>query len=108
MCQKSLPHSFQQRVKNLTGVASNKFGKRLNGNFFLVPATVQSDEGGNRFPSRRALRWRVRESSSQSDWPFWRHCRLLYVTSYLFLLEPGPQIGVRTLSHNVAVCVPSH
>jgi Ca2+-binding RTX toxin-like protein len=40
-------HSYKQRVSNLTGVLSKKFGKRLNGNVFLAPATVQNDDGSN-------------------------------------------------------------
>jgi Ca2+-binding RTX toxin-like protein len=40
-------HTYDQRVKNLTGVSHSKFAKRLNGNVFLVSATVQNDDIAN-------------------------------------------------------------
>jgi hypothetical protein len=39
--------SYQQRVDDLTDVANHAFSGRLNGNFFLVPATMQNDDISN-------------------------------------------------------------
>jgi Ca2+-binding RTX toxin-like protein len=39
--------SYQQRVDDLTNVAGPGFSRRLNGNFFLVPATIQNDDVSN-------------------------------------------------------------
>jgi hypothetical protein len=39
--------SYAVRVGDLTGVTGPSFSNRLNGNVFLVPATIQSDSGGN-------------------------------------------------------------
>jgi hypothetical protein len=39
--------SYQQRVADLTDVANSGFGKRLNGNFFLLPTTIQTGDLGN-------------------------------------------------------------
>jgi hypothetical protein len=39
--------SYRQRVDDLTDVSGPGFGSRLNGNFFLVPATIQQDDVSN-------------------------------------------------------------
>jgi hypothetical protein len=39
--------NYQQRVDDLTDVPGPGFSSRLNGNFFLVPATIQNDDVSN-------------------------------------------------------------
>src|SRR5262249_62099573 len=34
---------YAERIQNLTGLFNRTWAKRLNGNFFLTPATIQDD-----------------------------------------------------------------
>ena len=78
--------AFDQRVKDLTGVSSPKFAKRLNGNVFLVSSTVQNDDAPNVAVGGKGLAWKRYDSRPGTT----------------YLIRPDRYVAARWRAHDPA------